>query len=204
MSILRRMFGPNRNEVWQALAKEIGARFEERGSWKGGSRVTAEVGEWTVTLDCYTVQTAEVYITYTRLRAPFVNPDGFRFSVRPQGFMDGLGRMLGLQYVEIGHPEFDRAFVVKSKDEHQVRRLLELRRLRELLMADPRVCLSVKDDEGWFGAKFPDGVDELCFTVVGEEKDIAKLKAFYDLFAETLHSLCHIGSAYEQDPGIAL
>jgi hypothetical protein len=30
----------------------------------------------------------------------------------------------------------------------------------------------VKDDEGWFATIFPEGVDELCFQVVGMIKKI--------------------------------
>ncbi|HEV3003315.1 MAG TPA: hypothetical protein VGX78_02595, partial [Pirellulales bacterium] len=62
----------------------------------------------------------------------------------------------------------------------------------------------VRDDEGWFKARFPAGVDELYFGVGGVVKDAERLKSLYELFAEVLNHLCHIGSAYENDPGIAL
>ena len=45
--------------------------------------------------------------------------------------------------------------------------------------------LTVKDDEGWFGTSFPEGVDELFFRVGGVIKDVERLKSLYDLFAET-------------------
>ena len=62
----------------------------------------------------------------------------------------------------------------------------------------------MKDDEGCFGATFPDGVDELYFAVPGTINDVARLKLLYELFAETLDRLCAIGAAYERDPGVAL
>jgi len=62
----------------------------------------------------------------------------------------------------------------------------------------------VKDSEGWFGPKFPENVDELHFQVVGVITDMARLKSLFDLFAAVLEELCKIGSAYEQDPGVAL
>ena len=67
-----------------------------------------------------------------------------------------------------------------------------------------RRTANVKDDEGWFGAKFPEGVDELYFAVAGVIADVTRLKLLYELFAETLDRLCAIGSAYERDPGVAL
>jgi hypothetical protein len=43
------LFGPTQDEVRQ-LSEEIGAEFVEGGFWKG-SKVQANVGPWTVTLD---------------------------------------------------------------------------------------------------------------------------------------------------------
>jgi hypothetical protein len=47
-------------------------------------------------------------------------------------------------------------------------------------------------------------VDELCFTRVGVMKDLDQLRGLFELFAESLHQLCHMGSAYEDDPQVAL
>jgi hypothetical protein len=47
-------------------------------------------------------------------------------------------------------------------------------------------------------------VDELRFIVAGVITDIDRLKSLYELFAEALHQLCHIGSAYEDDPQLVL
>jgi hypothetical protein len=33
-----------------------------------------------MTLDTYTVHTGHAHFTYTRMRAPFVNPEGLRFT----------------------------------------------------------------------------------------------------------------------------
>ncbi len=55
-----------------------------------------------------------------------------------------------------------------------------------------------------FGSDFPDGVDELYFNVAGVIKDTQRLKQIFELFAEVLNHLCHIGSAYEDDPGMEL
>ena len=76
--------------------------------------------------------------------------------------------------------------------------------LRAKLALQPTLTLSVLDDEGWFWAKFPEGVDELKFHTVGIIKDLVRLQQLFDLFAATLNRLCHIGSAYEDDPKIRL
>ena len=138
------------------------------------------------------------------MRAPYVNPDGFRFKVYRKGFFSDLGKMLGMQDVEVGQPEFDDDFIIKGNDEGKLRQLFANAKIRALISAQKDINFSVKDDEGWFGPAFPDGVDELQFIVVGIIKDVERLKLLYDLFAETLDELCRIGSAYQSDPGVRL
>ena len=55
-------------------------------------------------------------------------------------------------------------------------------KIRELIAAQKDIKFDVKDDEGWFGTKFPEGVDELHFAVAGVIKDVDRLKLLYDLF----------------------
>jgi hypothetical protein len=196
-------FGPSKDEVWRRLSDEIGAEFVEGGFWKGG-KVQARVGPWTITLDTYTESSGESAVTYTRMRAPYVNPDGFRFTIYRKGFFSELGKLLGMQRIEVGDPEFDEAFVIKGTDEAMIQNLFADPDLRSLLQAQPKVRLSVKDSEGWFGPKFPVDVDELHFQVVGVIKDVERLKALFDLFAATLDRLCRIGSGREEEPGVAL
>ena len=62
----------------------------------------------------------------------------------------------------------------------------------------------MQDDEGWFGTTFPEGVDELYFRVNGVVKDIDRLKAMYELFAETLEQLCRIGAADDRPPQVKI
>jgi hypothetical protein len=113
MGVLRSIFGPSREEIWRALSDQIGARYVEGGFWKG-DKVQATHGPWTVTLDTYTVSTGKVTIVYTRMRAPYVNPDGFRFTVYRRGMFSDIATRLGMQDVEVGHEAFDRDFVIKA------------------------------------------------------------------------------------------
>jgi len=203
MALLRQVFGPSREEIWRQLAERIGARFVD-GGFLGRDRVVARHREWTVTLDTYTVSTGKSTVSFTRMRAPYVNPDGFRFTVYRAGLFTELGKKLGMQDVEVGVPDFDRDFVVKGSDESRLRSLFVDPAVQALLRAQPRVRLEVADDEGWFGAEFPEGVDELRFHVPGVIRDLEQLKGLFDLFAAVLDRLCAIGSAYARDPGVTL
>jgi hypothetical protein len=194
-------FGPSKSEIWRQLSTEIGGEYVS--GWRG-SKVQGTHGEWTVTLDTFVVPAGKTHIPFTRMRAPYVNPEGFRFTIYRKSIFSGIATMLGMQDIRIGDPSFDDDFVIKGTHEERVRTLFSSPRLRELIDAQRSIHLSVKDDEGWFGARFADGVDELYFAVPGVITDLARLKLLYELFAETLDRLCAIGSAYQRDPGVVL
>jgi hypothetical protein len=196
-------FGPSKDEVWRQLSREIGAEFGKGGFWKG-NKVELDVKPWTITLDTYTVHTQHSHITYTRMRAPYVNPDGFRFTISRKGIFSELGKLLGMQDIEVGDPELDDAFIIKGNDESLVVNLFSDAKIRQMIKDQPKLRLEVKDSEGWFGPRFPADVDELHFQVVGVIKDIALLKGLFELFGAVLDQLCRIGSAYKHEPGVEL
>jgi hypothetical protein len=203
MGPLRKWFGPSREEVWRQLSAAVNGRFID-GGFFGSDKVEVEHGPWIVTLDNYTVSTGKATIVFTRMRAPYVNPDSFRFTIYRKGLFSEIGKWFGMQDIVVGDPVFDEAFIIKGNDERKVRALFADPKLRELIAAQPDIHLEVKDDERWFGKKFPEGVDELCFQVTGIIKDVDRLEKLFALFAETLDQLCRIGSAYESSAGVVL
>jgi hypothetical protein len=203
MGFLRSVFGPSQDEVWRKLSEELGAEYSGGSFWRGG-KVEVRVGEWIILLDTYTVSTGQSSVTYTRMRAPYVNADGFRFKIYREGFFSGIGKFFGMQDVVVGFPEFDKEFVIQGSDETKLRALFAHPRIRELIREQPHISFEVKDNEGWFGPSFPEDVDELVFAVAGVIKDPERLKLLFSLFAHTLNHLCHMGSAYEDDPELRL
>src|SRR5262245_871079 len=111
-------FGSSKDEVWRRLSQEIGAEFIEGGLWKG-SKVQAHVGAWTVTLDIG-ASDEDGKTRVTRIRAPYVNPEGFRFTIYRYSVFAELGKLLGMQDIEIGDPQFDDAFIIKGNNENRV------------------------------------------------------------------------------------
>ena len=203
MKKLRKLFGPSREEIWRQLCTEIGAAYTPGGFWKG-DKVQVAHEEWTITLDTYAVSTGKTTMVFTRLRAPYVNPDHFRFTIYRRGLFSEIAKWLGMQDIAVGHANFDRDFIIKGTDERKLRALFDNQRLRELIAAQPQIHLTVKDDEGFLGPGFPADTDELCFHVGGVTKDLERLKLLFELFAETLDQLCRIGSAYEEAPKLKL
>ena len=135
---------------------------------------------------------------------PLREPGRFPNHDLPEEFFSDLGKLLGMQDIEVGDPDFDEAFIIKGNDESKVCGLFADPKIRQMIQAQPKVRLEVKDSEGWFGPKFPEDVDELFFQVVGVIKDVERLKARFDLLAAVLDQLCQIGSAYKLEPGVTL
>lgn len=222
MNLLRRMFGASHDEVWKQLGEELGGKFV-KGSFFRSSKVEARVKRWAVTLDTYTVSTGKTSVTYTRMRAPFVNHGGFRFLIYRKSPFSAVGKLLGMQDVEVGgpelesagplfgvpsyvdpdiiessEPEFDREFIIKSNDEEKVGRLFRPLRVRELVRSQPAIELRVKGREGWFKRAQHKGADELHFQVMGVIKDLPRLKLLFELYAEVLEGIHALESAPEK------
>lgn len=213
MKILKRIFGPGQNEVWRELSQALGGEFIKGSIFKGSSQVRATVARATVTLDTFTVSTGKSSVTYTRMRAPFLRTDGFRFTIYRKGLMSAVGKFFGMQdvrvggprfenlepmfglpgyldpmVVESGDPQFDADFIIKGNDEAKLRALFKQLRIRERLQAQPSVLLQIKESRDA-------GVDELYFQVTGVIKDLTRLKQLFELYAEILTGLQALGSA---------
>jgi hypothetical protein len=207
MTLRQKLFGPSRAEIWKQLSQQIDGTYQPGSFWKG-DKVQVQHDGWTVTLDIHHVVVSTgkstIVIPYTRFRAPYVNPANFRFSIYKKSFFSGIAKFMGMQDVEVGHPEFDDRFIIKGKDDGKLRRLFENASLRQTLLNQSEAHVSVKDDEGWFGKNFPADVDELQFVVHGEIKDVARLKGLFEAFAICLDALHEIGEATKTDPGVKL
>src|SRR5262245_23935396 len=130
--MIRHLFGPSRNEVWKKLAAEMQGLYIS-GSFATAPKVEVEHGYWTLTLDTYAVSTGKTVMCFTRMRAPFVNPENFRFRIYRKSVFSDLAKALGMQDIEIGDPPFDDEFIIQSTDEEKLRRLLWNDKLRALL-----------------------------------------------------------------------
>lgn len=154
MGMLKSIFGPSKEEIWSQIARDIGGEFIDGGFW-GKDALVYRHGQWQVVLDTYTVTnstgSSTTSTTYTRMRAPFINKDGFHFELYREGFFSSLGKLFGMQDIQIGDPFFDKDFIIKSSDPEKIRTLLSDTRMKGLIQRQPQLRYKIKDDEGWFG-----------------------------------------------------
>lgn len=203
MSKRKSIFGPSKDEIWEQIATDIGGEFIQGGFW-GKDVLIYKHGEWQILLDTYVVSAGTSSYTVTRMRAPFVNKDDLYFKISRQGFFGSIGKLFGIQDIEIGDPFFDKQFIIKGNNPEKIKLLLADRNIKELCQRQPRIHLRIKDDEGWFGTDFPEGVDALHFECVGVIKETALLKSLFALFCLIFERLVRLDSAYADDPEVVL
>lgn len=187
------------DDVWRQLSHDMGGYFVGSEFSNSGNprRVVVKVKNWTLTLDTFIQAKTD---TYTRMRTRYVTKDGFQFTVYRKGIFSELGKMLGMQDIEVGFPDLDRDFIIKGNNESQLHALFGNARIRELIQYQPAIHLQANGEKDWFGNSLPQGVNELFFRATEEIDDLERLKSLFELFSETLGHLCHIGSANEDDP----
>jgi hypothetical protein len=78
---LLRLFGPSREEIWRQLASEINANYVD-GNFFNRSKVQATHAGWVITLS------EEGKYHHTHMRAPFLNPGGFRINLYRNGIFN--------------------------------------------------------------------------------------------------------------------
>jgi hypothetical protein len=197
MSKFHRLFRLSQREIWQDLAEKINADFIPGKPFRSTDAVQAYHENWTIILDTYQVPKGPAV---TRIRAPYLNRDSFHFRIMRENASTWIGKRVGMQDVVIGYPEFDEDFVIQGNDEVKLRQLFDNDLIRSLIHFQPQMSLKVILDDSYKTDEFGEGFSELIFEVPAVIKNIELLHALYDLFAEILNHLCHIGSAYENDP----
>jgi hypothetical protein len=201
------IFGPSTKEVWKQLSEEINANYIE-GSLFKGLRIEHTYNNWTIYLDTYTVSytvsTGKSSITYTRMRAPFINLKDFYFKIYRRGIISNIGKTLGMQDIEIGYNWFDNDFIIKGNNEVLLRRFFQNHKIRDIIEKQSKILFEIKDNEGKFGPKFKDNESELSFIVVGVIKDKDRIKNLFDLFIKVINEFESIGITVNQTPEVKL
>ena len=105
-----------------------GGEFREAGSFTPYA-VQARTDDWIITLD----SSSHANEGITTLRAPFFNPEEFRFTIYRAGILSDVRWALKMQDIEVGHPRFDRDFVIKGNSPERLRRLFDNENIRRLI-----------------------------------------------------------------------
>lgn len=194
---------PDYTEIWRQVAHDAGGQFKP-GTLFESNAIRVPVGPWNVLIDHFNNSGGHTITVYTRVRAVFVSPAGFRFKLVPQDMFTSLGKLIGLQDVEIGVPDFDAKFIIKGNQVEALKALLADHELRRRLLAMPAGKLQLRHDSGPLGPKLPKGFDMLYYHGVGLFSRPQTLVNLLETFSLTLNRLVALGLATNEVPPYSL
>lgn len=113
------------NETQKARLRAVAAQFPgsivESGGWWEGPRLRCSGPGWQGVVSFY--QGSKNSPAYSRLDLQFLRPRPV-VRITPAGVFSGLAKFFGAEDVEIGVPEFDRAYMIAARPRECARELL--------------------------------------------------------------------------------
>ncbi|MTH14066.1 hypothetical protein [Flavobacterium sp. LC2016-01] len=178
---------------WQQFAKETGGTFKEGYSWHSDS-VSIEYKNWFVAFDNFTLWSGKYSTEMTRIIAPITLKDNFKFEIYREGFVRKIEKIFGALDIEIGYPEFDKAFTIKSNNEFKIKTLLQNKEIRNLIITQKDVNIQISNQKGIWEEELPENEIELSYFMDGEIHDSKILLSILELFKLILDDLFQINS----------
>jgi hypothetical protein len=187
---------PKKDEAWSAIAERRAGEITM--ARRGIRSIRFPAGRWAVLLDTYTQSNGQSSQVYTRWRSVYHAMDDFRFRIYRKSIFSGIGKFFGMQDIEVGQPDIDPDWIIKSNSEGRIQSLMSQREIVVSLGTLRSGRLQVKPLRGRH--KAPDRM-LLELAVSGILRDADRLDAGCDLMHSMLDRMARLGSA---QPGEAV
>lgn len=201
---MRNIFGPSQTEAYQQIANELNAEYHEVDSRSKSARGRIDISfqPWRITVDISESENVDGRTFYTRVRAPFVQDykEAFEFELYRGDVFTRIGKLFGMQDIEIGDSRFDKDFIIQGNNAEMVQTLLDNPRMREILSAQQHFHFTI-DEQGENEDKgLPKGTGMLTFKTGGVITDLEKISTLVELFKVSLEHMTKIGLIQKEDP----
>ncbi|OMQ08751.1 hypothetical protein [[Flexibacter] sp. ATCC 35103] len=174
--------------IWQEFAKETNGTFNEGYSWRSDSN-EIEYKNWKITFDNYTLWSGKYSTQLTRVIVPITLKDNLKFEIYREGFTRKIEKLFGAQDIEIGYPEFDKAYIIKSNNEFKIKKILRNKELRDLIESQKEVNIQILNQKGIWEKQLPVNEFELSYFTDGKILDLEVLNSLLKLFKVLLDQL---------------
>lgn len=191
------MLNTSKNNIntWQEFAKETNGAFVEGWSWRSDSTVI-DYKNWKIIFDNYKIWSGKHSTDMTRVVVPISLNDNFRFEIYHEGFIRRIEKFFGAQDIEIGIPDFDKAFTIKSNNEFKIKALLRNKEIRNLIDSQTDLNILISHQKGIWENKLPQNEFELSYFADGEIENIETLKSLLSLVKALLDELHQMKSIH--------
>ncbi|SDY51769.1 hypothetical protein [Hymenobacter psychrophilus] len=126
----------------------------------------------------------------TTLRAVVPGQPALRFALHEQDWVHEIGKLLGLEDVELGYAELDQAFIITTNDANTLRRLLADSAVHQTLLHHPSARFTLAPDSA-----APDAPLLLTFSLERAVVEPEQLRELYKLLLRMLQQLAPQTSA---------
>ncbi len=151
--------------AWQRVASRLGLNIEVKSGFSKPV-ITGNLNGLPVKIDTYTQRSGNSSTTYTRYQVRYP-PAGFDFRLKREGALSFIGKLFGVEDVQVGDPVFDGAFKIKTSDRQRLLTLLtpSVRNGLFRLMASYPSAVISDDHIGMTKAKFESNEQRLASSI---------------------------------------
>lgn len=117
--------------------------------------------------------------------------ENFVFSIRSEKGMDQLGKMMGLQDIQMGDQEFDERFLIQGSDPGKVVHIFAEMDLRDLLMGQNTAELRLVHETDHLPTelKVPKGRNAVIYGHYDRIDKFEQLEAIFEILTSVVHRL---------------
>jgi hypothetical protein len=120
----------------------------------------------------------------------------FVFAIRIEKGLDQIGKVMGLQDIQLGCQDFDQRFLIQGSDEAKVKNLFADMKLRDLILTNDLSELRTVDDRIELPAehRLPSGKHAVLYSHERMIDRFEQLEALYDIMSSVMHRLLSMPS----------
>ena len=196
--IYNSIFGKNYEAVWRQFSAENNGTYIV-GKYDNLDSVEINYSNHKIVFDqyihCQVVGGTSYETEYTRIRLEFKSNDNLQLRLTKQGFIDNIGKLFGVQDIQIGDKAFDKRFMIKGTDEFKVQTLFSKEIIKDLILAQSDIHLQILDKEGIFKEPIQEGNVMLYYISETEVKEIGQLNSLLKLYTTLVDQLTKLSSA---------
>jgi hypothetical protein len=131
---------------------------------------------------------------FTRVRLEFKSPDELIFKLTRQGLIDSIGKLFGIQDIQINDKEFDNQFIIKGNDETKIKTIFSDQTIQNLILLQKDIQLQILYKVGIFDEPVEDGNAMLYYISETTIKQTEQLDLLLKLFKALIDVITKLNS----------
>ncbi|MBC7914469.1 MAG: hypothetical protein H7Y07_10145 [Pyrinomonadaceae bacterium] len=176
------IFATNDELIWEQLAHEFKNDPEPLEY-----HAVLECDERRVLLDiCNNHEVGFRAEAFTVFSSYLFNRNSFRFALHKEGFLDEIGKFLGMQDIILGYKDFDDRFIIKTNNEEKTAAILADGTKRSILLELPSLTFGIVE----YTLEDSDGkAPFLELKIDAAISDLTRLRSIYSMFCEVIKTV---------------